>query len=322
MPIYEGEAWKPGNIISTGSLLVDASFKFGGIPHGSIIQYYSPPENEGSFKTTLGMCGLAEFQKKGYKVGAVDTELTPWDQEWLEGKGLTIDKKSWAYARSISGEKAINDMITLIEKHKCKAIMFDSIDYARPESYHESDAGDSNTGTHAKLMRQFWQRVKDYSESDGVTFFVVNQARAKVGHMPWDKGETVSGGQGSTYAPTVNIRMKRPSDSKLLDVNHIPIKMQIKRSKLGGSWKKFTTYFVQGQGIDRYTELILLCFEVGLCKPKNKSYQTFESNWSNWKGDKLGDLVDARNWAFENEKEIVDKLLKIEKFQNLVGLKQ
>jgi RecA/RadA recombinase len=323
MAIIEGKAWEPKEIISTGSLLLDSCLKFGGIPIGSIMHYYSPPENEGSFKTTLGMCGLAEFQKKGWKVGAIDTELTPWDQQWLEGKGLKINKKLWVYARSTSGEQAITDMIEMIEKKKCRAIMFDSIDYARPESYHDSNPGDSNTGVHAKLMRQFWQRAKDYAEQ-GVTFFVINQAAAKVGHMPWDKGENPTGGRGSTYAPTVNVRMRRPSDSNLMDADHIPIKFQIKRSKLGGSWRAFTTYFVQGQGIDRHSELVLLGWQVGLFKPKNKQY--FENNWSNWEDEKLGDLVDARNWVFDNEKVVVEKLKELSfpdqdmKLENLVGL--
>lgn len=320
MPIYEGGAWKPEAVFSTGSLLLDQSFKFGGIPKGTIIQYYSPSGNEGSFKTTMGMCGLAVLQKNGYKVGGVDAELTPWDEEWLTGNGLNLDKKKWAYARSTSGEQAIEEMSELIEKHKCKGILFDSIDYARPKSYHDSKAGDANTGVHAKLIRQLWQRMKDYSEMNGVTFYVINQAGDNVGYMPWEKGETITGGRGSTYAPTASIRMRRPSDSALLDKDHIPIKFQVKRSKLGGSWKKFTTYFIQGSGLDRYTELILLANQVGLCKPKNKS-KAFDRNWSNWKDEKLGDLVDARNWAFDNEKELVEKLLKTKEFTNLVGLK-
>ena len=325
--ILEGEAWSPTDIIPSGSLLLDNCFKFGGIPRGSIVQYYSPSENEGSFKSTLGLCGLAEFQKRGHKVGGVDAELTPWDRDWLEGKGLVVDdKKLWVSARSLNGEDAINDVCTLVEDYKVEALLFDSIDYARPKTYHESDPGDANTGIHAKLMRQLWQKFKDYSEINDVTFYVVNQAGDKIGYMPWEKGETIAGGRASTYAPSVNIRMRRPSDSHLMDEDHIPIKIQVKRSKLGGSWRKFRTFFIQGMGVDRYSELLLLGYDGGLCKPSNQS--SFKKGnvtpWYTLNGDskdkKLGgDFIDARNWVFDNEEEWVD-LLKNNGFSHLKGL--
>lgn len=327
--ILEGEAWSPKGIVSTGSLLLDSCFKFGGIPTGSIVQYYTPTENEGAFKSTLGLCGLAEFQKLGYKVGGVDAELTPWDKDWLEGKGIVVDdKKLWVSARSLNGEDAINDVTTLVKDLGVKALLFDSIDYARPESYHDSDPGDANMGTHAKLMRQLWQKFKDYGENYNVTSFVINQAGNKVGTMPWQKGERMAGGRASRYAPTVNVRMKRPSDSKLFDVDLIPIKMQVKRSKLGGSWKKFTTYFVQGQGVDRPSELLVLGMQGGVCKPSNKT-KFKKGNKTAWyflndkgeKDKKIGkDFVSARNWVFDNEEEFLEILRGVDSLKHIKGI--
>lgn len=277
--------------------------------------------------SSSGLTALAQFQKQGMKVGGIDTELTPWDLQWLESLGIQVTKKLWVYGRATSGEQSIDYIDELVKKHDCKAIMFDSIDYARPTSYHESDPGDSNTGTHAKLMRQLWQKVKDYSETHDVTFFIVNQSYTKVGHTPWDKGEIIKGGQAATYAPSVNIRMKRPTDSKLFDEDLITIKCQIKRSKLGGSWKKYTTYFMQSGGIDRYSELAELGFEAGICKPSNIS-QFRRGNKTPWyllngdgKEEKIGDdFIDARNWIFDNEKDFINRLLKLDAYKNIKGL--
>lgn len=315
-PIYEGIAWKPEKIVSTGSLLLDKCFKFGGIPTGSIMHYYSPPEHEGSHKTTLGMCGLGQLQAVGMKVGGIDTELTPWDQQWLEGKGIQITKKLWCYSRPTSGEEAINDMEEMVVKKKCKGILFDSIEHARPTSYRESEPGDANTGAHAKLMRQFWQHCKDLAEKHNVTFFVVNNSKSKIGYMPWEKGETLAGGQGSTYSPTVNVRMRRPSDSSIKDTTLIPIKVQVKRSKIGGSWSKFETYFYEGLGVDRPSELLLLGQEVGLFKPP-----TSKTN-AKWDGKGLGTkkFLYCRNWASDNEALIVEQLKTYDDLNHLVGL--
>lgn len=314
--IHVGTAWVPEDIVSTGSLLLDKCFKFGGIPTGSIIHYYSPPEHEGSHKTTLGMCGLAQLQKKKHKVGGIDTELTPWDQMWLEGKGLQITEKLWVYSRPLSGEESILDMITMVKKHKCKGILFDSIEHARPESYRDSEPGDANTGSHAKLMRQFWQQCKDLSENHGTTIYVINNSKAKLGFMPWEKGETLSGGQGSTYAPTVNVRLRRPSDSSIKDTTLIPIKVQVKRSKIGGSWSKFETYFYEGMGVDRPSELLLLGKEVGLFTPPTSKRN---AKWGD-KGLSTKKFKECRNWAAENEAEIVKELKTYDELNYLVGL--
>jgi len=329
--IVEGKAWEPEDIISSGSLLLDYYLKFGGYPVGSIVQYYSPPKNEGSFKTTLGLLGLVEFQKKGHKVGGIDVELTPWDLNWLEAKGLTInDKKKWVMGRPVSGEESIEYLDICIRDKECKAVLFDSVDYARPQKYHESKPGDANMGDHAKLMRQFWQHCKDLSETHQASIFVINQSADIMGTSIYDKGENLSGGKGAYYAPTISIRMRRPTDSKLFDVDLIPIKVQIKRSKMGSSWKKFTTYFLQEQGvIDRYSELLLLGQLAGIMVPSNK--QTLK-NWRAWYKiknpetekkiyKKIGnDFVEARNWVFDNEEKVIKKLLSIDTFKKIRGL--
>lgn len=315
-PIMIGKAWEPEEIVSTGSLLLDSCFKFGGIPTGSIIHYYSPPEHEGSHKTTLGMCGIAQLQAAGYKVGGIDTELTPWDQQWLEGKGLKITKKQWVYSRPTSGEQAISEMVEMVTEYKCKGILFDSIEHARPTSYRESDPGDANTGSHAKLMRQFWQHCKDLAEKYNTTFYVINNSKAKLGFMPWEKGETIAGGQGSTYAPTVNVRMRRPSDSSIKNTTLIPIKVQVKRSKIGGSWSKFETYFYEGLGVDRPIELMQLNDMIGTFK-----MPTSKRN-AQWEGESIGSkkIIECREWAIENEKLLVDALKNDPKTKHLVGL--
>ena len=134
--------------------------------------------------------------------------------------------------------------------------------------------------------------------------------------MPWEKGETIAGGQGSTYAPTVNIRLRRPSDSAIKDTTLIPIKVQVKRSKIGGSWSKFELYFYEGLGVDRPSELLLLASDVEIFKTSTKKTD------AKWDGKSIGvkKWSDCRQWAIENTDMITKALKSIPKLEYLVGL--
>ena len=298
-----GKAWKPKNVYSFGSLYLDFYSKYGGVPSGSIIQYYSPPEGEGSGKSSLGLCGLREIQKAGHKIGMVDVERTPVDENWLESIGIKVDK-TWYYSRPATGEEALRD-VELMVKQGCKGILFDSIDMARPKAYVDAKPGESTMGVMAMLMRKGFQDFKTLSEEHDVTFYLINQARSKMGDI-YAKGESIQGGQGAYYYPTTSIRMRKGASSSLENAELIPITCQIKRSKLGGSWKKFQLHYIQGEGFDMYFDLFYLMKDLKIVTKKK-----LDKIAGYYLGEKyLGeDEVDSRNTLFEDIDSILPDLV-------------
>ena len=58
-------------VVSTGSLSLDAALGVGGVPKGRVIEIYGP---ESSGKTTLALHVIAEAQKAGGIAGFIDAE--------------------------------------------------------------------------------------------------------------------------------------------------------------------------------------------------------------------------------------------------------
>ena len=75
-------------VISTGSIGLDAALGVGGLPKGRVIEIYGP---ESSGKTTLAIHIIAEAQKKGGMCAIVDAEHA-FDSSYAQKLGVDIAK--------------------------------------------------------------------------------------------------------------------------------------------------------------------------------------------------------------------------------------
>eukprot|EP01051_Picozoa_sp_SAG22_P027591 SAG22_NODE_9307_length_597_cov_1.132530_1_plen_99_part_01 len=63
--------WTPDDVISSGSIRLDAALGIGGIPRGRVVEIYGA---ESSGKTTLALHAIAEVQKAGGVATFIDVE--------------------------------------------------------------------------------------------------------------------------------------------------------------------------------------------------------------------------------------------------------
>ncbi|HRI21903.1 MAG TPA: ATPase domain-containing protein, partial [Panacibacter sp.] len=77
----------PMEVISTGSIGLDAALGVGGVPRGRVIEIYGP---ESSGKTTIATHIIAEAQKKGGICAFIDAEHA-FDSAYAQKLGVDVD---------------------------------------------------------------------------------------------------------------------------------------------------------------------------------------------------------------------------------------
>jgi len=75
------------DVISTGSIGLDAALGVGGLPQGRVVEIYGP---ESSGKTTLTLETIAQAQKKGLTCAFIDAEHAL-DPSYAQKLGVNID---------------------------------------------------------------------------------------------------------------------------------------------------------------------------------------------------------------------------------------
>ena len=120
-------------VISTGSIALDAALGVGGIPKGRIVEVYGP---ESSGKTTLALHMVAEAQKAGGIAAYIDAEHAL-DPDYA--KKLGVDVENLFISQPDSGEQALEICDQLVKSGSLDIIVIDSVAALVPRSEIEGD---------------------------------------------------------------------------------------------------------------------------------------------------------------------------------------
>lgn len=108
-------------VISTGSIGLDAALGVGGYPRGRIIEIYGP---ESSGKTTLAIHAIAEAQKQGGIAAFIDAEHA-FDRFYAEKLG--VNTAELLVSQPDNGEQALEIADNLIRSGAIDIIVIDSV---------------------------------------------------------------------------------------------------------------------------------------------------------------------------------------------------
>ncbi|MBU0985112.1 MAG: DNA recombination/repair protein RecA, partial [candidate division Zixibacteria bacterium] len=136
------------DVISTGSLGLDAALGVYGIPRGRVTEIFGP---EASGKTTLTLHIIAECQKAGGVAAFVDAEHA---LDATYAKALGVDIENLLVSQPDNGEQALDITETLVRSGAVDIVVVDSVAALTPRSEIEDEMGDSHMGLQARLMSQ------------------------------------------------------------------------------------------------------------------------------------------------------------------------
>jgi len=283
------------DVISTGSISLDAALGVGGIPVGRITEIYGP---ESSGKTTLALHCVAEAQKTGGLAAFVDAEhaLDP-----IYAKKLGVDTTNLLVSQPDNGEQALEIVETLVRSGALNIIVIDSVAALVPKAEIEGDMGDSHMGLQARLMSQALRKLTGtVSKSDTAVVFI-NQIREKIGVM-FGNPETTTGGRALKFYTSIRMDIRRIATIK--EANEAMgnrTKVKVVKNKLAPPFREAEFDIMYSLGISREGDI--------LDKAVDHRIIDKSGTWFSYKETRLGQGRENVKRFFKENQDIMENIL-------------
>ena len=268
------QAVLPVDVISSGSIAVDAALGVGGFPKGRVVEIFGP---ESSGKTTLALQVLAQAQKAGGAAAFIDAEHAL-DPGYARNLGVDVD--NLLVAQPDHGEQALDIAEALAASNTLDCIVVDSVAALVPKAELEGEMGDNFMGLHARMMSQALRKLTGHISRHHTLLIFINQVREKIGVM-FGNPETTTGGRALKFFSSVRVEVRRIGalkDGEKIVGNRTRIKMV--KNKVAAPFREAEVDILYGQGISREGDLLDLGVEHKIVEKSGA--------WYGYGGERLG----------------------------------
>jgi recombination protein RecA len=281
-------------VISTGSVGLDAALGVGGFPKGRIIEIYGP---ESSGKTTIAIHAIAEAQKNGGIAAFIDAEHA-FDR--LYAQKLGVDTENLLISQPDNGEQALEIAENLIRSGAIDIIVIDSVAALTPKSEIEGEMGDSKMGLQARLMSQALRKLTGTINKTNCCCIFINQLREKIGVM-FGNPETTTGGNALKFYASVRLDIRRTGQLKDGDaVFGNRVKVKVIKNKVAPPFRIAEFDILYGEGISKVGEIIDIGVEMNIIKKSG--------SWFSYADTKLGQGRDSVKQILADNPELADEI--------------
>ena len=290
-------------VISSGSIGLNAALGVQGYPRGRVIEIYGP---ESSGKTTLTLHAIAEAQRAGGIAAFIDAEHA-FDRFYAAKLGVDID--NLIISQPDHGEQALEIADNLIRSGAIDIVVIDSVAALTPKSEIEGEMGDSKMGLHARLMSQALRKLTSNISKTNCTVIFINQLREKIGVM-FGNPETTTGGNALKFYASIRLDIRRSTQIKDADgnVQGNRTKVKVVKNKMAPPFRTAEFDIMYGEGVSRLGEIIDLGVDYELIKKSGSWFSYDETKLGQGRDGVKALLVENRELAEEIEQKIYDAL--------------
>ncbi|MDR1519440.1 MAG: recombinase RecA [Planctomycetota bacterium] len=289
-------------VISTGSLALDAAIGVGGVPKGRIVEFYGP---ESSGKTTLALHCVANSQKSGGTAAFIDAEhaLDPG-----YAKKLGVDLDNLLVSQPDSGEQALDICEMLVKSNAVDIIVIDSVAALTPKAELEGEMGQSHVGLQARLMSQGLRKLTGIVKKSNSCIIFINQIRMKIG-VVYGNPETTTGGNALKFYASLRLDIRRGMPIKKGDeILGSETKVKVVKNKMAPPFKVAEFQVLFNHGVNRLGEVIDLGAREGIIGKTGSWLSYGENRIGQGRDNACQFLRDNPATAAEIEEKLIAKL--------------
>lgn len=273
-------------VISSGSITLDAALGIGGYPKGRVVEIYGP---ESSGKTTLALHAIAEAQKKGGVAAFIDAEhaLDP-----VYARNLGVNTDDLWISQPDTGEQALEITESLIRSGAVDIIVVDSVAALTPQAEIEGDMGDSHMGLQARLMSQALRKLTSILSKSNTCIIFINQIRMKIGIM-FGNPETTTGGKALKFYSSMRIEVRKIETIEKTSEEAIGNRVRVKvvKNKMAPPFRKVDLEIIFGKGISATSCLLDAAVNLGIIQKSGSWYAYGEEKIGQGR-DNVKDFID------------------------------
>lgn len=261
-------------VISTGSISLDAALGVGGIPRGRVSEIFGP---ESSGKTTLCLHIIAEAQKNGGICAFIDAEHA---LDMGYAKKLGVDVNNLLLSQPEFGEQGLEITETLVRSGALDVIVIDSVAALTPRAEIEGEMGDPSMGVQARLMSQALRKLTSAISKSKTSVIFTNQLRMKIGVM-FGNPETTTGGNALKFYASIRLDVRRIEAIKD-GTNVIGNRTRVKvvKNKVAPPFREAIFDILYNEGISRLGDLIDTAVEHNIIAKAG--------SWFSYKEERIG----------------------------------